>query len=94
MTFALGCGVTSEMKRFLVFAGDDYYPRGGFGDAQESFDTLDEAICYGHEHAHPYSDGGFGWWHVVDMDSRSMVSEGQGFNRKNNLSFKGVYRLV
>jgi hypothetical protein len=27
------------MKRYLVFAGDDYYPAGGWGDFQGSFDS-------------------------------------------------------
>lgn len=31
------------MKRFLVFSGDDYYPRGGAKDYRASFDTRVEA---------------------------------------------------
>ena len=30
------------MKRFLVFAYDDYYPSGGLADIQSEFDTLAE----------------------------------------------------
>jgi hypothetical protein len=34
------------MKRFLVFAGDAYYPEGGMNDFQEDFDTLEEAKSF------------------------------------------------
>ena len=34
------------MKRFVVFAFDDFYPVGGTGDISASFDTLDEARRY------------------------------------------------
>ena len=30
------------MKRFLVFAYDEYYPGGGLSDFRGEFDTLDE----------------------------------------------------
>lgn len=32
-----------KLKRFLAFAGDDYYPRGGFKDFFDSFSSLEEA---------------------------------------------------
>lgn len=31
------------MKRYIVFAGSDYYPGGGWGDFRGDFDTLEEA---------------------------------------------------
>lgn len=34
------------MKRFAVFASDTYYPQGGMGDFQVSFDTRYEAEEY------------------------------------------------
>ena len=34
------------MKRFLVFAGDAYYPEGGMYDFQDDFDTLEEAKSF------------------------------------------------
>lgn len=33
------------MKRFLVFAGDDYYPTGGWDDFVGDCDTLAEATA-------------------------------------------------
>jgi endonuclease IV len=49
------------MKRYLLFLGDTYYPRGGWGDYQMDFDTLEEAKQYG-EVNRPHAD----WCHVVD----------------------------
>lgn len=34
------------MKRFAVFAGDNYYPGGGMGDFIKSFDTAEEARAF------------------------------------------------
>lgn len=31
------------MKRFLVFAGETYYPMGGWADFQKDYDTFEEA---------------------------------------------------
>ena len=33
-------------KRFLCFSFDQYYPNGGMGDMQTSFDDLESAIRY------------------------------------------------
>jgi hypothetical protein len=46
------------MKPYLVFAGDVYYPLGGFDDFKGSFDTLEEAQA-----AIPEDD--FTWGHIV-----------------------------
>ena len=32
----------AEMKRYLLFAGDNYYPCGGWNDFEGSFDTKEE----------------------------------------------------
>ena len=32
------------MKRFILFAGDDYYPQGGWGDFRGFFDTIEECL--------------------------------------------------
>ncbi len=34
------------MKRYLLFAGNDYYPNGGAKDFFGSFDLPEEAILY------------------------------------------------
>jgi hypothetical protein len=47
------------MKQFMVFAGDNYYPCGGFDDFGGDFDLLSEAIAK----AASYKKD---WWHIVD----------------------------
>lgn len=62
---------TCKHKRFLVFAGDRYYPDGGWNDMRQSFDKLEDAVAQG------YIDGGDndGWWHVVDMITGEKVGK-------------------
>lgn len=35
-----------RLKRFLVFGYFQYYPSGGLGDVDETFDTNEEAVAY------------------------------------------------
>lgn len=61
-------------KRFLVFAGSDYYPSGGaedfvssydsLGEARENFEIIQENACF------------LNWWHVVDRDTGVIYEEG------------------
>jgi len=54
---------------YLVFAGDNYYPLGGFHDFQGAFGDLDEA--------REFAEGmSFDWWHIVQGDE--IVEEGRG----------------
>jgi hypothetical protein len=55
------------MKRFLLFYGSDYYPRGGWDDLASSFDSLQEALEYV---ATKHCD----WYQVIDMETRNKVS--------------------
>ncbi len=34
------------MKRYLLFAGEQYYPLGGWDDLKGSFDTVEAAIAF------------------------------------------------
>lgn len=34
------------MKRFMLFAHDDYYPSGGWADFKGDFDTVEEARAW------------------------------------------------
>jgi hypothetical protein len=56
------------MKRYLLFAHDQYYPCGGWGDFKSSFDSLEEAFAYGRQkdiNGHKRYD----WCHVVDTET-------------------------
>lgn len=49
------------MKRFILFAGDDYYPSGGWKDFRGDFNSRDEARD---EAIRLRCD----WYHIVDIE--------------------------
>jgi hypothetical protein len=51
------------MKRYLLFAGYQYYPRGGWTDFIDSFDTKEEAFA---------ETARYDWCHVVDTQEWSV----------------------
>lgn len=51
------------MKRYLLFAGDTYYPAGGWGDFVYQFADLEEAKLYASEKLNRRK-----WWHIVDLE--------------------------
>jgi hypothetical protein len=52
------------MKRFLLTAGEDYYPRAGTGNWIAMFETGQEAEAYVEAEGIPES---FEWWEIVDL---------------------------
>lgn len=54
-------------ERFLVFAGDQYYPYGGYWDYRGGFASID--LAKNHLLAHR----GYDWWHVVDSETQQIV---------------------
>lgn len=55
---------------YLLFAGDDHYPQGGWDDFVGAFVSLETAISWGRAKSpQPYR-----WWHVVDVVSRREVA--------------------
>lgn len=57
------------MSRYLVFAGDFYYPDGGWSDFAGIRDDVADAACLGKS-----TNGD--WWHVVDLESMTIVESG------------------
>lgn len=53
------------MKRFLVFAGPLYYPRGGWEDFKGDYDTI-ESIPLEDLSTHY-------WYHIVDTKTGQIV---------------------
>jgi hypothetical protein len=55
------------MKRYLVFAGDTYYPEGGAREFHAAFDTVEDArdalVC------HQWGT----WAHVFDLETESII---------------------
>jgi hypothetical protein len=58
------------MKRFFLFAFDTYYPRGGWDDFRDSYETKEEAVIAA---ANAKCD----WWQVVDSEAGDIVCSGR-----------------
>jgi hypothetical protein len=59
------------VNRYLLFAGDRYYPLGGFKDFRGSFTVVEAAVEYGRNETDD-----FDWWHVVDLLDGTIVQSG------------------
>jgi hypothetical protein len=64
------------MKRFLVFAGDMYYPDGGWNDFRGAYDTLKEAKARVDEIKHNEETcSGYDWAHIADTATGEILEE-------------------
>jgi hypothetical protein len=70
------------MITHVLFAGDSYYPSGGWNDVIEKFESCDEAI-----NAMRASNKEFDWWHLVDLTTDSIVASGRG--KINEVKYAG-----
>lgn len=63
------------MKRYLLFAGVCYYPRGGWKDIQGSFETFAEASGAACALMAPDEDGctSFDWYHIIDSQTGTQL---------------------
>ena len=57
------------MKRYLVFCGDVYYPKGGWKDFKGSTPSVGEAYEL------ILRAGSHGWWHIVDSETGETIKE-------------------
>lgn len=57
----------AKLKRFILFAGDDYYPAGGWHDCIGSADSVEDAIKAAADHKHD-------WWHIIDAETGQEVN--------------------
>jgi hypothetical protein len=53
-----------KVKRFVLFAGETYYPSGGWGDFNGSFDTIEEARA-----AESIAESGGDWTQIIDLET-------------------------
>ena len=58
----------TTLNRYLLFCGDNYYPTGGWGDFQGSYETYDEAMA-----ALPTLS--FDWHQIVDVTDGEVVNK-------------------
>jgi len=61
------------MKQFLLFAGERYYPSGGWQDFRGDFDSQWEAAAAAWK-----LPGGYDWWHIIDTKTGKTVAEHHG----------------
>ena len=73
------------MKRYLVFAGSDYYPCGGWEDFRSSHDTIKEA-----KESVVAAGGKEDWWHILDIESSVTVMDG-GYHHRDG---SGIVRKI
>jgi hypothetical protein len=59
------------MKRFLLFAGDTYYPSGGWRDFQGDYESVEDAF-----RSLARKRSSFEWYQVVDWKTREIVDAG------------------
>jgi hypothetical protein len=60
--------------KYAVFAGDIYYPCGGFNDLRGRFETLEEAREYATTNVNYGSH--YEWYHIVDTATFTLVARG------------------
>ena len=54
------------MKRYLVFAGSDYYPLGGWEDFKGAFDTKEEATEF-------IARGNWDWSQIISLEKSGII---------------------
>lgn len=59
------------MKRFLLFAGNQFENLGGWDDLISSFETEKDAMEAGKK---LIDDGDRDWYHIVDLDTGQICS--------------------
>lgn len=71
----------TEPKKYLLFAGDDYYPSGGMVDYIGSFDTIAEAAAKGRERetlSNGFVCSAPDWYQIVEHATmREVTDEGE-----------------
>lgn len=68
------------MKKYLLFAGDNYYPMGSIRDLIGDFDTVDEALAEANR-KRTYDDGSGSW---------SYAGESQWYDVVEHATMKSV----
>jgi hypothetical protein len=66
-------------KCYLLFAGDNGHDRmGGWRDYKGSYYSAEEPAWLGREHQAAVDPAVYwGWWHVVDLNSGSIVASSE-----------------
>lgn len=72
--------MAGRLERYIVFAGDSYYPEGGALDIAGSYPDLDSALAWTRGTPERVSDleDGMHWCHVVDSETGLIVAYNEG----------------
>lgn len=57
------------IKRYALFAGEDYYPAGGWKDFRGSYDTREEAEAAMQSLALDFLE----WFQIVDLQTGELI---------------------
>ena len=63
------------MKRYLLFAGPEYYPAGGWGDFAGSADSVEGALRLLADDKKVREMGEQQWWEIVDATTEKVVKD-------------------
>ena len=66
-------------KHYILFAGDYYYPSGGWLDFKGRFLSIESAKNYllQIKESYPYE-----WWHIVDEERNEIVEDSYWKSKK------------
>lgn len=64
-------------ERYLLFAGQRYYPSGGWDDYKMSFNSTESAMLA----INGFQDD-YDWWQIVDRQTLTVVREEPCWNKK------------
>ena len=68
------------MKNYLLFAGEDYYPDGGFKDFLGDFDSIDDAKLFLETNPKTNPTGlSIDWWHIFSLKDARIVEADKSF---------------
>lgn len=57
------------IKRYVVFAGMNEHPRGGWSDYQQSFDRCDAAVAW----MHSIGFAKWQWCQIIDLQTGNVI---------------------
>lgn len=68
----------SQQINFLLFAGENYYPCGGYNDLKHKASNIDELyeVIEANRNKDRYGSGRFEWWQIVNANTHVIVDTG------------------
>lgn len=66
------------VPNFLLFAGQNYYPSGGYNDLIAKAATEDELrdIIMANDNRPQYGSGRFQWWQIINANTHVIIDSG------------------